>query len=42
MSNLNHENFIEQLAENLAEELGRDPTRKEVEAEAAKRDFEIE
>ena len=42
MSNLNHESVTEQIWENLAEELGRDPTRKEVEAEAEKRDFEIE
>ena len=42
MSNLNHESVTEQIWENLAEELGRDPTDAEIASEIEARDFEIE
>ena len=37
MSNINNEAVIEQIAEGLAEELGREPTKQEIETEVDNR-----
>ena len=41
MSDINHETVIEQIAENLAEELDREPTEAEIRAEIEKRNVEV-
>ena len=38
MSNINNESVVEQIAENLAEELGREPTNTEVANEVERRE----